>query len=143
MSESAECCPEFNPEPWNKVTHQWKDKPFIIDTIPQFMHMPLPWMYRKVLARMWDKAKHLGIAPDLRDFLLLAYDPSHWKSELYLAVTKDSTRRQSDNGGPFAIPLVADGRTGRPERRFVDPGMLDHECCTREKNRSSRTGQGF
>jgi len=109
MSESAECCPEFNPEPWNKVTHQWKDKPFIIDTIPQFMHMPLPWMYRKVLTRMWEKAKRLGIAPELKDFLLLAYDPSPWKSELYLAVTKDSPDGSSVRLTGTYVSMVFDG----------------------------------
>jgi effector-binding domain-containing protein len=38
---------------------------------------------------MWARAQKLGIAPDTKDFLLLAYDPSPWKSELYIAVTKE------------------------------------------------------
>lgn len=46
-------------------------------------------MYRKVITRMWGKAEGLGIAPDVKDFMLLAYDPSPWKSELYLSVTKE------------------------------------------------------
>ncbi len=89
MGETKECCPRFDPQPWEKITHQWTDKLFILDTVPQIFHMPFPPMYRKVLTRMWDKAKRLGIAPDIKDFLLLAYDPSPWKSELYMAVTKD------------------------------------------------------
>lgn len=109
MSESKDCCPEFNPEPWNKVTHQWKDKPFIIDTTPQFMHMPLPWVYRKTITRMWDKAKRLGIAPELKDFLLLAYDPSPWKSELYLAVTEDSPDASSVRMTGTYLSMVFDG----------------------------------
>ena len=28
-------------------------------------------------------------APELQDFLAIAYDPSPWKSEIYMAVTKD------------------------------------------------------
>jgi len=90
MTQEKECCPKFDPAPWEKVTHQWQNKPFLTETIPQFLHMPLPWMYRKVLSRMWAKAQELGIAPEVKDFLLLAYDPSPWKSELYLAVTKES-----------------------------------------------------
>jgi hypothetical protein len=89
MTETKECCPKFDPQPWEKVTHQWKDKPFLLDTIPQFLHMPLPLMYKKTLTRMWARAQKLGIAPDIKDFLLLAYDPSPWKSELYIAVTKE------------------------------------------------------
>lgn len=109
MTESAECCPEFNPEPWNKVTHHWKDKPFILETIPQFMHMPLPWLYRKAITRIWEKAKRLGIAPDLKDFVLLAYDPSPWKSELYLAVTKDSPDGTSVRMTGTYVSMVFDG----------------------------------
>ena len=90
MTETKECCPQFDPQPWDKVTHEWKDKPFITETIPQFLHMPLPWMYKRTLTRMWERAKGLGIAPDIKDFLLLAYDPSPWKSELYLAVTREA-----------------------------------------------------
>jgi hypothetical protein len=37
---------------------------------------------------MWNQARAAGVAPPLEDFLLMAYDPSPWKSELYLAVTK-------------------------------------------------------
>jgi hypothetical protein len=89
MTETKECCPKFDPQPWEKITHQWKDKPFLLETIPQFLHMPLPGVYRKALTRMWERAQKLGIAPDIKDFLLLAYDPSPWKSELYIAVTKE------------------------------------------------------
>lgn len=88
MPEEKECCARFDPEPWQKITHQWKDKPFLMDTVPQFLHMPLPGVYRRALTRMWERAKNLGAAPDIKDFLLLAYDPSPWKSELYVALTK-------------------------------------------------------
>jgi hypothetical protein len=90
MTETNECCLQFDPQPWDKATHEWKDKPFITETIPQFLHMPLPWMYTRTLVRMWEKAKSLGIATDVKDFLLLAHDPSPWKSELYLAVTHET-----------------------------------------------------
>ena len=38
---------------------------------------------------MWETAKNAGAAPEIKDFLLLAYDPSPWKSELYMSVTKE------------------------------------------------------
>jgi len=46
-------------------------------------------MYKRSLARMCKRAQKLGGAPDIKDFMLFAYDPSPWKSELYLAVTKE------------------------------------------------------
>jgi|WetSurMetagenome_2_1015567.scaffolds.fasta_scaffold06477_6 hypothetical protein len=84
-----ECCPVFDPEPWDNKTHNWNDKLFIIDTIPQFLHMPLPSMMGKVIGRMWNKAKASGAESEMKDFLLMSYDPSPWKSILYMTVTKE------------------------------------------------------
>ena len=84
-----ECCPKFDPEPWDNKTNIWVDKLFIRDYLPQFLHMPLPSMMGKVIGRMWKKAQDAKAAPELKDFLLLAYDPSPWKSELYMNVTHD------------------------------------------------------
>ncbi len=91
MSEEKECCPVFDPTPWNEVTHEWNDKLFLTETIPQLFHMPLPGVLNKAITRMWEKAQKLAIAPDMKDFLLLAYDPTPWKSELYMSVTKEHT----------------------------------------------------
>ncbi|MBN2395742.1 MAG: hypothetical protein JXC36_04675 [Candidatus Atribacteria bacterium] len=41
-TEDKECCPEFNPEKWDKKTFNWEDKQFIKETIPTFFHMPFP-----------------------------------------------------------------------------------------------------
>jgi len=89
LNESPECCPVFEPGPWDNKTLNWIDKPFIRDYLPQFCHIPFPPMMGKVIGRMWKKAEDAGAAPETRDFMLLAYDPSPWKSELYMNVTKD------------------------------------------------------
>jgi len=86
---SHECCPVFDPVPWHNKTHNWENKQFILKTIPQFFHIPLPSHYAKAVTTMWESAKAAEAAPDLKDFLLLAYDPSPWKSELYMAVNKE------------------------------------------------------
>lgn len=82
------CCARFDPAPWEGRTHEWKDKPFIVETLPQFLHMPLPSMFSRKAMRMWRQAQFARAAPELGDFLLMAFDPSPWKSELYMAVTK-------------------------------------------------------
>jgi hypothetical protein len=51
--------------------------------------MPLPGMIGKMIERQWKKAEDAGAAPDLKDFLWLAYDPSPWKSEHFIHVTKE------------------------------------------------------
>ncbi len=83
------CCPRFDPEPWDRKTFVWENKPFIKDSIPTFLHIPWPPMIGRLMMRMWKRAEEAGAAPDLKDFLCLAYDPSPWKCEYHLEVTKE------------------------------------------------------
>jgi len=93
--EEKECCPKFDPQPWEGITHEWKDKLFLVDSIPQFMHIPLPGYYGKVITRMWNLAKKYEAAPEMKDFMLLSYDPSPWKSLMYLSLTKEIPEEKS------------------------------------------------
>ena len=81
----AECCPPFNPEPWEDKTITWNNKLFAKDTAWAFLHMPLN--FGKVITRMWKKIEESGAK--MEDFLMLSYDPSLWKSEQYIAVSKE------------------------------------------------------
>jgi hypothetical protein len=107
--EMKECCPVFDPAPWDKKTHIWTEKSFIKDYLPQFFHMPLPSMMGKVIGRMWKKAEDAGAASGIKDFLLLAYDPSPWKSELYLNVTKEVPGAENVKLTGTFISTVFDG----------------------------------
>jgi effector-binding domain-containing protein len=89
MTNEKECCPIFDPKPWDEITHEWNEKLFIIETIPQIFHIPLPGVLNKTITRMWEMAQKYNIETDMKDFLLLSYDPSPWKSELYLSVTRE------------------------------------------------------
>jgi len=57
-----ECCPEFDPN-HGLHDHEWVDKSFIKKNLPQFLHMPLPFMYARVLGKMWKSARDAGAAP--------------------------------------------------------------------------------
>ncbi|WP_319506313.1 hydrolase [uncultured Methanolobus sp.] len=81
------CCPEFNPSLWDNG-NVWDKKPFIKDSVTQSFHIPLPFSFKRAVMRMWQKVQESDASPEMDDFLLLAYDPSPWKSELYLYVTK-------------------------------------------------------
>lgn len=109
QKKNQECCPEFDPVPWDGTTHEWIDKPFIKNNIPQFFHIPLPFTYAGILGRMWKAAKDAGSAPEIKDFLLLAYDPSPWKSELYMSVTKDVPGAENVKLSGTFISKVFDG----------------------------------
>ena len=89
LTDQNVCCPEFNPVPWDHKKHVWSNKLFLKDSVPEFFHIPLPSTYGKVITRMWQKATDAGAAPEVKDFLMLAHDPSPFKGELLLAVTKE------------------------------------------------------
>jgi hypothetical protein len=85
----TQCCPKFEPEPWQEKEFIWKDKLFIKDTMPQFMHMPLPGTFGKAVATIWKKIEDAGASPDIKDFIMLATESSPWRGEVYINATKD------------------------------------------------------
>jgi len=89
-SENTEkkCCPEFNPKKWEGKTFRWKDKLFIKESMATFFHIPFPWIIKKKIAKLCDTAKNARAELPDQDFLMLFKDPSAFKSNLYLAVTK-------------------------------------------------------
>lgn len=87
MTTNNTCCPEFNQEPWNGKTHIWKDKLFLKDEVRSLFHIPLN--IGSVITRMWKQVETAQANPKNEEFLILFYDPSPWKSEVYMTVTKD------------------------------------------------------
>jgi hypothetical protein len=79
-----ECCPPFDPQPWDEVTHEWKDKPFIRDRVRTFFYMPLN--FAKVISRMNVLVEKSSAA--MPDYLCLSDHTSKWNMDLYLAVDK-------------------------------------------------------
>ena len=108
-TQSQLCCPKFDPAPWEGKTHVWKDKPFIMESLPEFMHMPFPPMIAKAMGKMWKAAQDAGAAPEMKDFLCLAYDPSPWKGELYTACTNEVSGANNVNLSGTFISNVFDG----------------------------------
>lgn len=85
--QKAECCPKFDPEPWEGKEVIWQDKLFIRDTVPQLFHIPLPGSFGKAVTRMWQKIETAGVRPENKDFLMLTSETSQWKGEIYINVT--------------------------------------------------------
>ena len=86
--ETKECCAPFQYSQWDNVNHAWHEKLFLKDSIPEFLHIPLPGTYPRAINRMWKIASEANAATDPKDFLLLAHDPSAFKAELYMSVTR-------------------------------------------------------
>jgi hypothetical protein len=82
------CCPEVDTALWDGKTHVWHEKPFIKESIPTLFHIPWPPMIGRLMTRMWTKLGLACAVPEWSDFLVLATDPSPWRSEWYMATTK-------------------------------------------------------
>lgn len=81
------CLDALDMPKWDNKVHEWHDKLFIKDSVRQIFHIPIN--IGSVISRMSDKVEAArAMVPD-KEFLILAYDPSPWKSELYMTVSKE------------------------------------------------------
>lgn len=109
VTENDVCCPKFDSSRWDNKKHEWYNKLFLKDTVPELFHMPLPFMYAHVITRMWKKAEDAGAAPNLNDFLLLAHDPSPFKGELFMAIAREIPGEENVRLSGIFMSKVFDG----------------------------------
>ncbi len=103
------CCPVFNAALWDGKTHEWVNKLFIRDAIPEIMHMPIPGTFKKAVTGLWETAQQVHADPPLDDFLMLCYDPSPWKGVVLLSVTKEVPGADHERLTGTFISKVFDG----------------------------------
>lgn len=81
----TECCPPFDPIPWDNQLIEWSDKLFIRDKVFCLLNMPLN--FSKVMTRVMTKTeKHGATVPQ---GLCLSDHTSSWNMDIYLAVDKE------------------------------------------------------
>lgn len=107
--KSRTCCPKFDPTLWQEQEVTWRDKLFVKDSVPQIFHTPLPSMFGRTVGRMWAQIEAAGAAPETKDFLMLASDPSPWKSELHINVTKEVEGMENVHLSVTFLTKVFDG----------------------------------
>lgn len=108
-TQTEECCPKFDPEPWQEKELVWKDKLFIKESVPQFMHMPLPGTFGKAVARMWKKIEDAQAKPDTKDFIMLSSETSPWKGQVYINVTREVPQAENVTFSGTFLTKVFDG----------------------------------
>jgi hypothetical protein len=89
QADGGHCCPVFDPEPWDRKTWEWKDKLFLKDSLKTFFHIPSPKTVGKVVGRMWQAALDADAAPEMKDFILMANDPSLFRGDYYMNLTRE------------------------------------------------------
>ncbi|RJQ31801.1 MAG: hypothetical protein C4562_05000 [Actinobacteria bacterium] len=109
QAQNDGCCPKFNPEKWDQKTFNWENKNFIMETIPTFLHIPLPSMIGKKVAKMVKAAEDEQKTEADEEVLLLFRDPSAFKSEIYLSVTGSVQGANNSNISGTFISKVFSG----------------------------------
>lgn len=82
---SDECCPRFNPEPWDEKTIVWKDKKFLQDRVTSLFHIPLN--YGAVMTRSTRTVEAADAATASR--IILTDENSLWGADVYIETSKD------------------------------------------------------
>jgi hypothetical protein len=82
---TSECCPRFDPGPWDGVSLTWEGKRFVKDRVRSFLHIPMNFgavMKRNVAAIEAAGARH-------ETMLVLSDENSLWGADVYIEVAKD------------------------------------------------------
>jgi hypothetical protein len=80
-----ECCPRFDPEPWDGQELQWQGKRFLKDRVTSILHIPLN--YGAVMTRSMGRIEAAGAEPET--MVVLSDENSLWGTDVYLEVAKD------------------------------------------------------
>ena len=80
-----ECCPKFDPAPWDGKVFDWDNKKFIKDKVFTLFYMPVN--FGAVMVRMNKKLEKIGTK--MQDGLCLSDHTSMWNMDLYFAVDKE------------------------------------------------------
>ena len=83
--QQFDCCPPFDPGPWDNQVKNWENKTFIRERVATFLYMPLN--FGGVMRRLDKKVRAAGAT--VPDYLCLSDHTSKWNMDLYLAVDKN------------------------------------------------------
>ena len=82
----TDCCPPLQPGQWQDKTLHLQDMLFVKATVRSFFHIPINM--GGVFERVITAIEKAGAKP--KDaYLTLSHDPSPWRSEHYMLVTKE------------------------------------------------------
>lgn len=124
-NQKQECCPKFDPAPWDNKEFDWGNKRFIKDKVFTLFYMPMN--FGSVMKRVNEKIEKAGAA--VQDGMWLSNHTSKWNMNLYLAVDKEV---------PGAENVILNGKFFSKvyEGNFKNTGiwMKDFENYTKNKN---------
>jgi hypothetical protein len=122
--KNSECCPPFDPAPWEDARITWEGKKFIKDKVRTVFYMPLN--FGQTMKRLNKQVTAAGAT--MPDYLCLSDHTSKWNMDLYLAVDKEIPGAQNTTLGGKYYSKVYEGP-------FQNTGkwMKDIEGITKSK----------
>jgi len=126
-SINDECCPKFDPLPWDEKTFEWENKKFIKDKVCTLFYMPMN--FGKVMKRLDKLVKNANA--EIPDWLCLSDHTSRWNMDVYLAVDKEIPDTNNSNISGEFLSKVYEGP-------FKDTGKWckDFEKFAQSKNKN-------
>lgn len=83
--EQKECCPLFDPIPWDDKTFEWDQKMFVKGKVCTFFYMPMN--FGRVITKLMTKIEKSGAT--IPGNLCLSDHTTKWNMDIYLAVDKE------------------------------------------------------
>ncbi len=80
-----ECCPKFNPAPWDDKIFEWDNKKFIKDKVFTLFYMPIN--FGSVIKKLMAKIEQ--VRAETPDWMGLSDHTSKWSMDLYVAVDRE------------------------------------------------------
>ncbi|MDD5015315.1 MAG: hypothetical protein PHW73_09510 [Atribacterota bacterium] len=85
QAQNSECCPRFDPAPWEDKIFEWDNKKFIKDKVFTVFHVPMN--FGAVMKRLDEKVRKAGAT--IQDNMGLSDHTSKSNMDIYLAVDKE------------------------------------------------------
>ncbi len=83
--DALECCPRFDPGPWEEKELEWQGRQFVKDRVRSFLHIPLN--FGSVMVRNMQKIEAAGAKVD--DGIVLSDENSLWGADVYISVGRE------------------------------------------------------
>lgn len=123
-NQESECCPRFDPAPWEDARINWEGKKFIKDKVKTLFYMPIN--FGQAMKRSDKLVRDAGAT--FQENLALSDHTSMWNMDIYIAVDKEV---------PGAVNTTLNGKFYSKvyEGPFKDTGkwIKDAEADTRSK----------
>jgi len=127
IAKNEQCCPKFNPEPWDGKIFEWSNKLFVKERVFCLFYMPVN--FGAVMKRLMSKLEKAGYT--YKDGPCLSDHTSKWNMDIYLEVDKEIPNLKNVNLSGKYLSKVYEGP-------FKDTGIWckDFEKYAKEKNLS-------